>query len=327
MLLAPSSAPLLDRESKEVGERKWYALGMFLALHIPDGFLVFRVSAAGWIVTAIVIAVALRITARDMGERQVPMMGLMGAFIFAAQAINFPIAGGTSGHLLGAALAAIVLGPWAAALVMACVIGLQGLVFGDGGLLTMGWNIFNMGILAAFVADATVRGLGFLPRSVAVLLAAWLSVLAGATATSLELAASGTSPLAIVLPAMVGVHVLMGLGEGVVTAAAVAWVARVRPEAVERKGGSALGWGLLAVLVVCLAAPLASTSPDGLDRIARQQGFHPLEQPRNALLPDYTFPMLGRTPLSTILAMVFGAALLCGLCSGLGRLVTRRRSM
>ncbi len=119
-------------------------------LHIPDGFLTGAVASVGWIIAIAAIAYALRQTRGQLGEKQVPLMGVLAAFIFAAQAINFPVAGGTSGHLLGATLAAIVLGPWAATLVMAAVVGIQALVFQDGGLVALGFNIVNMGIIGAF---------------------------------------------------------------------------------------------------------------------------------------------------------------------------------
>src|ERR671927_1762292 len=112
-------------------------------LHIPDGFLSFTVSIACWIVTVITLSLAISRSNKSLGERQIPLMGVMAAFIFAAQMINFPVAGGTSGHLLGGALAAITLGPWAGMLVMTAVITVQALLFQDGGLLVMGANILN----------------------------------------------------------------------------------------------------------------------------------------------------------------------------------------
>jgi cobalt/nickel transport system permease protein len=127
---------------------------VFLAMHIPDGFLSLPVSIVGWALAIVLIAIALRQIRQQLTERQVPLMGIVAAFIFAAQMINFPVAGGTSGHLLGGALAAILLGPWAAVLVMTSVISIQALVFQDGGLLALGFNIFNMGILSAFVGYA-----------------------------------------------------------------------------------------------------------------------------------------------------------------------------
>src|SRR5512133_354469 len=120
-------------------------------MHIPDGFLSLLISILCWGITVAILAVAVSRTNKSLGERQVPLMGVMAAFIFAAQMINFPVAGGTSGHLLGGALAAIVLGPWAGMLVMTAVVMVQGLLFQDGGLLAMGANIFNMGLLTAAI--------------------------------------------------------------------------------------------------------------------------------------------------------------------------------
>ncbi len=125
------------------------------ALHIPDGFLTPLIAAIGWVLAIAMIVIAVRQTNRQLGERQIPMMGILAAFIFAAQAINFPVAAGTSGHLIGAALAAIVMGPWAATLIMTAVVVVQGLLFQDGGLLVMGWNIMNMGVIAAFTGYFT----------------------------------------------------------------------------------------------------------------------------------------------------------------------------
>ena len=175
------------------------------ALHIPDGFLSTPVAIVGWVLAILIIGFALRQTRDQLGERQIPLLGIMAAFIFAAQAINFPVAGGTSGHLLGGALAAIVLGPWAAVLVMTAVIGLQGLLFQDGGLLAMGWNIMNMGVLTAFTGYLVynlikrVAGQSSTGLIIAGIVGAWLSVEVGAIATALQLAVSGTSPLNISL--------------------------------------------------------------------------------------------------------------------------------
>jgi cobalt/nickel transport system permease protein len=172
-------------------------------LHIPDGFLNLPISLFCWAVTGIMVAVAVRKVRQELGGRQIPLMGIMAAFIFAAQMINFPIAGGTSGHLLGGVLAAVTLGPWAGMLVMTSVIAVQGLLFQDGGLLVMGANILNMGLLTVLIGyglHRSVLGRRRSVRMVVVGIAAWLSVIAGALATSLELWLSGTSPLELVIP-------------------------------------------------------------------------------------------------------------------------------
>jgi cobalt/nickel transport system permease protein len=193
-------------------------------MHIPDGFLNAATLASTGAVSATGIGVAVRQVNHKLKEKQVPLMGVLAAFIFAAQMLNFPLAGGTSGHVLGAALAAILLGPWAATLIMACVLIAQSLIFQDGGLLALGANIFNMGIVAVFTSYFSYRILtaGFS--------AAWISVVLAAVAASLELAFSGASPLHIVLPAMVGVHALIGVGEGLVTAAALGLVLVARAD-------------------------------------------------------------------------------------------------
>jgi cobalt/nickel transport system permease protein len=203
-------------------------------MHAPDGFLSPPVAIVMWIATVAVLAVAVRRTNRTLDERAVPLMGVMAAFIFAAQMFNFQVAGGTSGHLLGGVLAAVLLGPWAATLVMACVIAVQGLVFQDGGLLVMGANIFNMGIVGTFGCYAVYRAIAMVlggearGRLPAAAVAAWMSVVLGSIAMATELGISGTTDLAIALTAMVGVHVFIGIGEALITSAALAFVAVTR---------------------------------------------------------------------------------------------------
>ena len=301
------------------------------AMHIPDGFLSLTISIIFWVVTAVLLVIATRRTQGELGERQIPLMGIMAAFIFAAQMLNFPVAGGTSGHLLGGVLAAIMLGPWAGMLVMASVIALQGLLFQDGGLVVMGANIFNMGLVPALIGYGLYRGVTGRSRGVRLAVAgvaAWLSVVGAALIASLQLWLSGTSPLTVVVPAMLGVHVFIGLGEALITVAALAFVMRVRPELMEAKQVEARGgWGwvvtgLLMSLAVVLLSPLASTDPDGLERVAQNMGFlgRGLSAPYQ-LLPDYTIPFLGQTHLSTIVAGLVGALLVAAIVIGLGRLL------
>ena len=200
------------------------------AMHIPDGFVSAPVAAVGFALSGIAIAAAVRITNRNLAERTVPLMGVMAAFVFAAQMMNFPVAGGTSGHFLGATLAAILLGPWAAIIVMATVVGTQALVFQDGGLAALGANVFNMGVVGVFVgyglywAFARFAHVAPWVRVVGPFAAAWASVELAALATTFELALSDTSPLDVALPAMMGVHALIGIGEGLITTAAVAFI-------------------------------------------------------------------------------------------------------
>src|SRR5512141_170872 len=150
-------------------------------MHIPDGFLSLLVSAFCWLITVALDGIAISRTNKSLGERQVPLMGIMAAFIFAAQMINFPVAGGTSGHLLGGALAAITLGPWAGMLVMTAVIMVQGVLFQDGGLLVMGANILNMGLVTVAVGYGLYRAVPSGNRTLKLTvagIAAWLSVMA-----------------------------------------------------------------------------------------------------------------------------------------------------
>jgi cobalt/nickel transport system permease protein len=213
-----------------------------LNLHAPDGFFSVPVALAMWVVAVVVIAISVRRVGDTFDERAIPLMGVTAAFIFAAQMINFPVVGGTSGHLLGAVLAAILLGPWAGTLVMASVIAVQSLVFQDGGLLAMGANIVNMGLVGTIGGYAIYRAVaqllggeakGRLPASA---VAAWAAVMLGAAAASLELAVSGTTTLAVVLPAMLGTHALIGIGEALITVGALALIQSARPDLLQLRG-------------------------------------------------------------------------------------------
>jgi cobalt/nickel transport system permease protein len=287
-------------------------------LHIPDGFLSFTVSILCWVISAITISVAVSRSNKLLGERQIPLMGVMAAFIFAAQMINFPVAGGTSGHLLGGALAAITLGPWAGMLVMTAVIAVQALLFQDGGLLVMGANILNMGLITVAIGYGLYRGVSTGNRTLKLTvagIAAWLSVMAGALFTSLQLWLSGTSQLQIVIPAMLTVHALIGLGEALITVAALTFILQTRPDLLGENSESAKGsrgWvvaGALIALVVVFLSPLASTDPDGLNRVATDFGFINTAQTRLGPLTGYTVPLFESSSLSKIAAGAIGLAI------------------
>jgi cobalt/nickel transport system permease protein len=207
-------------------------------MHIPDGFLDPGVAATTGVIAGGAVAVGLHKAEATFDERRAPLLGVTAAFVFAAQMLNFPVAGGTSGHFLGAALATVLLGPWLACLVLAVVLLVQAFLFADGGISALGANLLNMGVIGAlgaglFLGVAT-RVLPHTRRAFlgAVAVASWLAVVAGAIACSFELAISGTIPLGTVLPAMVGVHALIGVGEAVVTVAAVSAVLAARPDLV-----------------------------------------------------------------------------------------------
>ncbi|MFZ5651030.1 MAG: energy-coupling factor ABC transporter permease [Bacillota bacterium] len=195
-------------------------------MHIPDGFL----DAKTWISTAALsagaIGYSIKKSREELDERQVPKLGIMAAFIFAAQMVNFPVAGGTSGHLLGAALATILLGPWNACLIISAVLVVQCLGFQDGGITALGGNIFNMalfGVIAAYLVYNIFSRVLKNPagRSISIFLAAWASVFVASTLAAIELAVSGTVPFSVVFPAMAVWHALIGIGEGIITVVVV----------------------------------------------------------------------------------------------------------
>jgi cobalt/nickel transport system permease protein len=211
-------------------------------MHIPDGFLSTDVALACAVPAVVAVGVGLRKASTDLDERRVPLLGVTAAFVFAAQMLNFPVAGGTSGHFLGAALAAILLGPWLACLTMAVVLGVQAFVFADGGITALGANVLNMGVIGALVVGGIMHHARRLaPQAIVPITAigAWLAVMLGATATSLELAISGTVPLGTVLPAMLGTHAVIGVGEAIITVAAVSAVLSTRPDLVTRRAVAA----------------------------------------------------------------------------------------
>lgn len=208
-----------------------------LALHIPDGFLNLPVSLLTWVLAIALIALALNRVQADYQERAVPLMGVCGAFIFAAQMINFPIPGGTSGHLLGGTLAGVLLGPWAGSLVMVAVFIVQAVLFQDGGLTVLGANITNMGLIGTFCGYYLYKAIRFsLGRNtwrgmlVGTAIASWASVFIAAILCAVQLALSGTVPLGVAIPTMSIWHVLIGIGEAIITVIAVSFVWRSRPD-------------------------------------------------------------------------------------------------
>ena len=214
-----------------------WALPSHLALHIPDGFLSLPVSLATWVVAVALIAVALKRVESEYKDRTVPLMGVCAAFIFAAQMINFPIPGGTSGHLLGGTLAGALLGPWAGSLVMTVVFIVQSMLFQDGGLTVLGANVFNMGLIGTFGGYYLYRAVRFAfgrnslrGTLIGVAIAAWVSVIVAAIATAIQLALSGTVPLAVALTAMLSWHILIGVGEAIISVTTISFIWRSRPD-------------------------------------------------------------------------------------------------
>lgn len=218
-----------------------------VAMHVPDGFLSVPVSLLAFVVSGVILAIAVTRARVELDDRAAPLAGLTAVFIFAAQMINFPVAAGTSGHLLGGALAAILVGPWAGMLVVTIVLGVQALLFADGGLTALGINVLNMAVVTAVVGWLVFRlGVRFVktPKGAALVagVAGFLSVPAAALAFVGEYAIGGTAPVSLtaVAAAMGGVHVLIGIGEGIITGMVVGAVLAARPDIVAGVRGTSL---------------------------------------------------------------------------------------
>ena len=209
-------------------------------MHIPDGFLAANTWIPAWAASVGILGYCLKKVAQVLKDKMVPLMGVMAAFIFAAQMLNFPVIGGTSGHLLGGVLAAVLLGPYAGAIVIALVLVVQCLIFQDGGLTALGANIFNMsfiGAMGGYLVYDKIKGAvkGDKGIIIGAAVASWLSVVVASAVCAAELAVSGTSPLRIALPAMAGVHALIGIGEAIITCLVVGFVMKVRPDLMYKK--------------------------------------------------------------------------------------------
>lgn len=204
-------------------------------MHIPDGFLDTRTWVGLDVISACILYFSISRLNKKMSEKHIPLMGVIGAFVFAAQMINFPVVGGTSGHFMGSALIAILLGPFSAILIMSTVLIIQCFIFQDGGLLALGANIFNMGVVGVlsgfyiylffnklFGEKNTMFISGFIAGLFAIVLSA--------SACAIELAMSNTVPFKIVLPAMAGVHFFIGIVEGLITIAVLSFIKKIRPD-------------------------------------------------------------------------------------------------
>ncbi|MFC0864660.1 energy-coupling factor ABC transporter permease [Sphaerimonospora cavernae] len=332
-------------------------------MHVPDGFFNLPVSVGAGAVAVTGVGVCLRGARRELDDRTAPMAGLVAAFIFAVQMLNFPVAAGTSGHLLGGALAAILVGPYTAVLCVSVVLLVQGFFFADGGLTALGINITLMAIVTTIVGWAVFR---LITRSVpgsraaivaASFVAALVSVPASALVFTLLFWIGGTAPIDIasVAAAMGGVHVLIGIGEGLITALTVSSVLAVRPDLVYGARGLArrlvlrtaeggevpvteipvteapeptaapsaapsagrlrplfIGGGLVAILLAGVVSFYASSSPDGLEKVAADKGLNAHEQDHglsDAPLADYGVKGIDNERLSGGLAGVAGVAI------------------
>jgi len=319
-----------------------------LAMHAPDGFLEPAVAIGTAVISIVILALSLRQSGRELKEKQLPLAGIAAAFIFAAQMFNFPVASGTTGHLLGGALAAILLGPATGSLIVSIVVVVQALLFADGGLSALGYNVLNMAIVPAYGGFALfLLFRRFLPVNRggivgATGLAAGLSVVLAAMAFSLEwlIGASAPIPFDTVFTAMVGVHALIGIGEAVISALVIAAVLASRPDLVygvrdldqsrfaERTPVAmrtfVIGGVLTALLFAVVVSQFAVDDPDGLEKVAIEEGFIDQGQDHalsNSIFSDYATEGVDNETLSLAIAGVAGTLITLAVGYGLFRAI------
>lgn len=303
-------------------------------MHIPDGFLSAGVAGVTWAAAGVGVAAALRAERTDPQPIPAGILGAAAAFVFAAQMINVPVAPGTSGHLVGAALAAVLLGPWRGLIVMTVVLAVQALLFQDGGIAAFGANLLDMGgggVLAGYASAALIARLWPSPRGIVMggALGAFFATLVSATLTGLWLGLSGLYPLRGIIPIMLVTHTAIGVLEAGLTGAILATVVRWRPDLARGvPGGSRIGHpaaavvgiGAVALAVAAFLSPFASALPDGLEHAAEQLGFagRATVLP-GAPFPDYVMPFVESAGLTTALAGIVGTLA----AAGVGWLVSR----
>jgi len=290
-------------------------------VHIPDGMLQAPTWIGAWLGSAGVLAFAIREVRKRLTDGTIVMMAVLAALIFALQMLNFPVAGGTSGHFAGGAAAAIVLGVWPAMLVMAAVVTVQALVFADGGITALGANMLTLAVIGPLVGRALYLAVTRLPalrdrKAAAAFAASWAACVASAMGAGVLVWLSGRVPLGPALGAMGLVHALIGIGEGAITAGLVSYLLAVRPDllaAGERPRASArhvratvLGIGAVALLAVGLSF-LASARPDGLERVYDRFGAAFDATPLfGGPMPDYVVPGVGNEAIAGVLAGLVG---------------------
>lgn len=305
-------------------------------MHIPDGMLSTPTWSLTWAGAAGFIGYAVREARKRLSDSRVVLMAVLAAAIFALQMLNFPVAGGTSGHFAGGAAAAIILGPWPAVLVMSAVLIVQALVFADGGITALGANIMNMAVIGPFIGwwvyslATRVRDTR-VGRAVGSFAGAWLAAVASAMSAALMVWVSGRAPFGLVMGSMAGWHAVIGVGEGLITAGLVAFVFRTKPELFvdgkkAKAGTAAAALGALAVIAAGVSF-LASSSPDGLEHVAESLGFLPESGPvfTASPIPDYVVPGLSNETLAGILAGLVGLVLTGLLVAGLTSALRARK--
>lgn len=286
-------------------------------MHLPDGFLDTKTIVATTTLSLAGVGAAWVQTRRTIEPQRIPLLGVTAAFVFAAQMLNFPVAGGTSGHLMGAVLASVLVGPTAAVIIITSVLVVQCLLFADGGVLALGANIFNMAIVGSLAGGGIYRIVyrmahGETGRAAAVAVASWCSVVLASVCCAGELAWSGTTPWAVAFPAMAGIHSIIGVGEALISCLVVVAIRKTRPELLaDRKDGirmnSVVVLGLIiAIGLVLFVSPFASQWPDGLERVATLLGFDQRVLDNPGLIPDYHFPGFASPTIATIVAGIAG---------------------
>lgn len=301
------------------------------SMHIPDGFLATPVWAGLDAAAAPAVAWLARRAGRGFDERRIPMLGVMGAFVFAAQMINFPVGVGTSGHLLGGALLAQTLGPSAAAVTMTAILAIQALVFQDGGVLALGANICNMALVGVLAGYMPLAALGFERRRLSAFLGGVFSVMAGAVLAIAELLVSGVGMPGSVLAVTMGLFLITALIEGAITTAVVGAIGVVNPAWIRQPHAGLtrkvlLGLGASALLLATGGAFLASTAPDGLDSLAAKIGLG--ERTRVLLaapMPDYEARWFSSPAFGKVAAGLAGLVMIFAATALFGKWLERRR--
>lgn len=299
-------------------------------MHIPDGFLSTPVWATLDAVSVPAIALLANRARREIDETRIPLLGVMGAFVFAAQMINFPVGLGTSGHLVGGALLSCVLGPGAAALVMTAILAIQAFVFQDGGIVVLGANVLNMAIAGVLAGYLPYHVLGGKHRRTAVFLGAFLSVLVSASLALTELLLSGVRMPGAILGVSGALFVVSALLEGAITVAVVQAIDRLHPTWISApmplRSSAFVLLGAAAVFLAGIGALFASQSPDGLEHLAGQLGIS--NQARALMstpLADYQVQGLSSPWLRRAFGGLAGLALIWPACLIVGRLTAKRK--
>lgn len=307
-------------------------------MHVPDGFMNVTMSAATGVISFGTLWAYIR-SAKDLvADKFIALTGMMSALIFVLQMINFPVAAGTSGHLLGGALAVIVLGPRLGLICLSVVVIIQSLLFADGGLSALGVNVLNMAIVTSatswFIVNNWIKFIGKNKTSIVIVsvLAGILSVVFSSIAFTIQYAIGGTIsiPVGTVLIAMVTTHLIIGLGEGIITSLIITLLMRVRPDLVyayERKDEnttkvSFYGLFIILILLLSLITPFASSSPDGLESVAEEFGFTQTDAVV-LLLDDYGINAINNNFLSTVLSALLGITVVAILFN---LIIARRKS-